>query len=145
MDHAYSSSLAQSSRVITTQPVLRKKGLATNQMIVIVNSSPVYMCMKQWACMVQDPRLAVVISDTIHAMPKQLQHISILSWSGRRRSRTARNPQPRSLATMGRIRCRPVVHQQVAGRRPHRRGHANETMDESVAGSASGLTSLPLP
>jgi hypothetical protein len=26
--------------------------------------------------MVQDPRLAVVISDTIHAMPKQLQHIS---------------------------------------------------------------------
>jgi hypothetical protein len=55
-----------------------------------------------------------------------------LSWSGRRRSRTARNPQPRSLATMGRIRCRPVVHQQVAGRRPHRRGHANETMDESV-------------
>jgi hypothetical protein len=34
------------------------------------------MCTKQWACMVQDPRLAVVISDTIHAMPKQLQHIS---------------------------------------------------------------------
>lgn len=61
-------------------------------MIVIVNSSPVYMCMKQWACMVQDPRLAVVISDTIHAMPKQLQHISpgLAVWEEKKPHR----PQP---------------------------------------------------